>query len=179
MSMLFAAAVSAGASVSAAATSAAATEAAGIVSLVATKVPDLIASALPSNVTTTAPSTSTAIMMPAYIDLSSALAGALVGGLTAVEKHFDLTGVVTLAVVGGLGGGILRDVLLQNRGIWALSSSQPLLMCLIAALIAAFFFKLAAKLRKPLLVVGALSMGLFAVAGTDKGKTDWSTPAAR
>jgi uncharacterized membrane protein YeiH len=73
-----------------------------------------------------------------------------------------------LAVVGGLGGGILRDVLLQNRGIWALSSSEPLLACLMAALVAAFFYELANKLRGALLITGALSMGLFAVAGTDK-----------
>jgi uncharacterized membrane protein YeiH len=106
--------------------------------------------------------------MPGYIDLTAAFAGGLVGGLTAVEKHFDVTGVVTLAVVGGLGGGILRDVLLQNRGIWALSSSEPLIACLAAALVAAFLYELANKLRGALLITGALSMGLFAVAGTDK-----------
>ena len=136
--------------------------------LVATTVPSIVASALPSFITTTTPAESVAIVMPPYIDLSAAFAGGLVGGLTGVEKHFDVTGIVTLAVVGGLGGGILRDVLLQNQGIWALSSSRPLLACLAAALVAAFFYELANKLRGTLLIVGALSMGLFAVAGTDK-----------
>jgi uncharacterized membrane protein YeiH len=150
------------------ASSTAATEAGGLVSLVTTTLPGIVASALPSGITTTAPATSAAIIMPRYIDLSAAFAGGLVGGLTGVEKHFDITGVVTLAVVGGLGGGILRDVLLQNRGIWALSSSEPLLACLIAAIVAAFFYELANKLRGTLLITGALSMGLFAVAGTDK-----------
>ena len=168
MSTLATAAASVSATASAIASSAAATEAGSIASLVATKLPDLVAGALPSGVTTTAPATTSAIVMPAYIDLSAAFAGGLVGGLTAVEKHFDVTGVVTLAVVGGLGGGILRDVLLQNRGIWALSSSEPLLACLTAAIVAAFFYELANKLRATLLVTGALSMGLFAVAGTDK-----------
>ncbi len=168
MGTLLAAAASVSATASAVASSAAATDSGGLMGLVATTVPSLLASALPSSVTTTAPVTSSAIVMPAYIDLSAAFAGALVGGLTAVEKHFDVTGVVTLAVVGGLGGGILRDVLLQNRGIWALSSSQPLLACLAAAIVAAFFYELANKLRGTLLITGALSMGLFAVAGTDK-----------
>ena len=176
MSLLVAAAASASATASAVASSATATDVSAIASLVVTKVPEVVASALPSAITTTAPSTSAAIMMPAYVDLSAAFAGALVGGLTAVEEHFDVTGVVTLAVVGGLGGGILRDVLLQDRGIWALSSSAPLLACLAAALVAAFFFKLATKLSKTLVLVGALSMGLFAVAGTDKAMLsglDW------
>jgi uncharacterized membrane protein YeiH len=174
MSTLLAAAASVSATVSAmadsvvASSSAAATDAGGLASLVTTKLPEILAGALPATVTTTTPATSTAIVLPVYIDLSAAFAGGLVGGLTAVEKHFDVTGVVTLAVLGGLGGGILRDVLLQNRGIWALSSSRPLLTCLAAALVAAFFYELANKLRGTLLLIGALSMGLFAVAGTDK-----------
>jgi uncharacterized membrane protein YeiH len=172
MSTLLAAAASVSTTVSAVASSvvasSAATTDAGLISLVATKLPEFVASALPSAITTTAPATSAAIVMPRYIDLTAAFAGGLVGGLTGVEKHFDVTGVVTLAVVGGLGGGILRDVLLQNRGIWALSSSEPLLACLTAALVAAFFYELANKLRGTLLFTGALSMGLFAVAGTDK-----------
>jgi uncharacterized membrane protein YeiH len=168
MSTLVAAAASVSATAAVVASSTAATDTGGLVSLVSTTLPNILAGALPSGVTTTAPATSAAIIMPRYIDLSAAFAGGLVGGLTAVEKHFDVTGIVTLAVVGGLGGGILRDVLLQNRGIWALSSSEPLLACLIAALVAAFFYEIANKLRGTLLITGALSMGLFAVAGTDK-----------
>jgi uncharacterized membrane protein YeiH len=168
MSTLLAAAASVSATASAVASGVAATGTGGLVGLVTTTVPELVAGALPSAITTTAPASSSAIVMPVYIDLTAAFAGGLVGGLTAVEKHFDVTGVITLAVVGGLGGGILRDVLLQNRGIWALSSSEPLLACLMAALVAAFFYELANKLRGALLITGALSMGLFAVAGTDK-----------
>jgi len=168
MSTLASAAVSVTATAAAVASSAVTTDTSTLAQLVTTTVPSIVASALPSYVTTTAPAESVAIVMPRYIDLSAAFAGGLVGGLTGVEKHFDVTGIVTLAVVGGLGGGILRDVLLQNHGIWALSSSQPLLACLAAALVAAFFYELANKLRGTLLLVGALSMGLFAVAGTDK-----------
>jgi uncharacterized membrane protein YeiH len=168
MSTLLAAAASVSTSASAVASSVAATSEGGLASLMATGLPGFVAGALPAAITTTTPATNTAIVLPVYIDLSAAFAGGLVGGLTGVEKHFDVTGVVTLAVLGGLGGGILRDVLLQNRGIWALSSSQPLLTCLAAALVAAFFYELANKLRGTLLLVGALSMGLFAVAGTDK-----------
>jgi uncharacterized membrane protein YeiH len=168
MGTLLAAAASVSATASAIASGVAATGTGGLVGLVTTTVPELVAGALPSAITTTAPASSSAIVMPVYIDLTAAFAGGLVGGLTAVEKHFDVTGVITLAVVGGLGGGILRDVLLQNRGIWALSSSEPLLACLMAALVAAFFYELANKLRGALLITGALSMGLFAVAGTDK-----------
>ncbi len=153
---------------SAAASSTATTDTNALVALVTTTVPSIVASALPSAITTTTPATSTAIVMPPYIDLSAAFFGGLVGGLTAVRRRFDMVGVVTLAVVGGLGGGILRDVLLQNRGIWALSSSKPILACLIAAFVASFFFGIATRLRKPLEIIGALSMGLFAVAGTDK-----------
>jgi uncharacterized membrane protein YeiH len=36
----------------------------------------------------------------------------LSGGLAAVRKQFDVLGVLVLAVAAGLGGGIVRDVLI-------------------------------------------------------------------
>lgn len=157
------------ATVSAVAASADASGSGAFMTLVASTVPNMIASALPSAITTQTPPESVALQMPAWLDLSSAFIGGIVGGLTAVEHKMDFVGVGTLAVVGGLGGGILRDVLLQNRGIWALSSSAPVLTCVTGAVIAASFYSAATRLRMPLVFLGALSFGLFAVAGTDKG----------
>ncbi len=82
-----------------------------------TVVPSVIASALPSAVTTTvAAADAAALTLPPWLEVVAIFAGALASALFAVRKKLDLTGVVTIAVVAGLGGGIMRDLLLQDRG---------------------------------------------------------------
>jgi uncharacterized membrane protein YeiH len=50
------------------------------------------------------------------LDLVGVFVVALSGGLVAVKKRFDLVGVIALACVAGLGGGVVRDVLIGAVG---------------------------------------------------------------
>lgn len=152
----------------AAADSVAATGSGGLEALVTSAVASIAASALASGLTTTAPVSATVVALPAYIELSAAFTGGLYGGLAAVAEGFDIMGVVTIAVVAGLGGGIIRDVLLQKHGIFALDNPSVLLAVLVAALVAFFFASAAKRAHSPLFVIDAIALGLFAVAGTDK-----------
>jgi len=156
----------AGSAVSSAASSTAGTGT--IESLVTTVVPSVIASVLPSAVTTTAPVTSQPLFLPVWFEIAAIFAGALAGGMTGVKLRFDVTGVVVLAVVNGLGGGIIRDVLLQDYGIFALDQPRALWAVLAASLIAVFFFSAAARLRPAVAVIEAFSLGLFCIVGADK-----------
>ncbi len=137
-------------------------------SMVASAIPSIIASVLPSGATTTAPVESAPIFLPVGFEIAAIFAGALAGGLSAVNRRFDITGVVALAFVTGLGGGIIRDVLLQKYGIFALDSIHPLVAVLAASLVAFFFMSAAQRLRPALMVVDAFSLGLFALIGSDK-----------
>jgi uncharacterized membrane protein YeiH len=85
-----------------------------------------------------------------------------------VDRKFDLIGVTTLAVFAGLGGGIIRDVLLQKYGIYALQNPRVLVSALIAALLGFFFFTAARRARPLLFLIDAISLGLFCVVGSDK-----------
>jgi len=156
----------AGSAVSSAASSAAGTGT--IESLVTTVVPSVIASVLPSAVTTTAPVTSQPLFLPVWFEIAAIFAGALAGGMTGVKLRFDVTGVVVLAVVNGLGGGIIRDILLQDYGIFALDQPRALWAVLAASLIAVFFFSAATRLRPAVAVIEAFSLGLFCIVGADK-----------
>jgi len=49
---------------------------------------------------------------PLWIELTAVVAGALAGAVFGATRGLDAVGIVALAVVGGLGGGVLRDVLL-------------------------------------------------------------------
>ena len=139
-----------------------------LASVVTTVLPSIAASLLPSGVTTTVPITSSTVQIPVALEVSSAFAGALAGGLVGVRRQLDIVGVATLAVAAGLGGGIIRDILLQRYGIYALENPRLLIAALIAAAIASFFFAAVDRVRPVLFVVDALALGLFACIGTDK-----------
>ena len=150
----------------------ASTAATGVVaeieSLVATVLPSIAASMLPSAVTTTVPVTISTVAIPPALEIASAFAGGLAGALTGVRRELDVVGVATLAVAAGLGGGIIRDVLLQKYGIYALENPHLLYSVLIAAALGFFFFAAASRIRPVLFVVDALALGLFACIGADK-----------
>jgi len=173
MSLLLAASVVP--SVSAAASSSAVVSASAIASdissFVVNTVPSVVASILPAGVTTTAPGLNLAplSLMSWQFEMLATAVGALSGALIAVRKRFDIIGVVTLAVVAGLGGGIIRDVLLQKYGIAAFQHEYLLWTALAAALAGFFFADLVRSGRRLFLLVDALSLGLFAVIGADKG----------
>jgi uncharacterized membrane protein YeiH len=158
-------AASATASLAATATTAAPS---GLEALVESTVPSAVAGFLPSLATTTTPITQSLVTIPAYLEVSAAFAGALAGAIVGVERKFDIVGVATLAVVSGLGGGMIRDVLLQKYGIYALQNPRVLIATLVAALMGFFFFTAATKARPLLFLVDALSLGLFCVLGSDK-----------
>lgn len=164
-----AATVTAVAQAAAAGTSAIATQApSALESLVESGVPSVVASMLPSAVTTTTPVTSTVVTLPPTFELAATFSGALFGGLSAVAAKFDIIGVMSLALVSGLGGGIIRDVLLQNRGIYALERPRLIVAVIVAGLAAFFFAGAASRLRPLWFVIDALSLGLFAAAGADR-----------
>jgi uncharacterized membrane protein YeiH len=145
-------------------------------SFITTTVPSIVASILPSGVTTTAPDafgTGVAVTVPPVWELLAVFAGALSGGLAAVRVKFDVVGIMTLAIVTGMGGGIIRDLLLQRLGIAAFQDNRYLFTAIVAATIVFFFSGAARKLTKPMAYVDAISLGLFVVVGADKAlRTD-------
>lgn len=154
-----------------AAASSSATGGGGVTSFITTTVPSIIASVLPSGMTTTAANAArvgVAVTVPPAWDLLATFAGSLSGGLVAVRRKFDMVGVLILSVVCGMGGGIIRDVLLQKYGIAALKDNRYLLVAVAAAFVAFFFATVVSKLKTPILYIGAISLGLFVVVGADK-----------
>ncbi len=139
-----------------------------IESFITSTVPSIIASSLPSVVTTTTPVTSSPILLPPMFEIAAIFAGAIAGGLVAVKRRYDAMGVLTLAIVNGLGGGMIRDALLQDQGVYALESPRALVTAVLAGFLTMFFFKPAERLQPILQLVDALSLALFALIGADK-----------
>jgi uncharacterized membrane protein YeiH len=108
------------------------------------------------------------VTLPLYLDLAAVFLGGLSGSLHAVRRGFSVTGLVALAIAAGLGGGILRDLLLQVGPPVALTQPWYLPTVLVAAGIGFFFGSLAKRFRKPIIVMDAVWLGLYAVVGAQK-----------
>jgi uncharacterized membrane protein YeiH len=105
--------------------------------------------------------------VPLWIDLAAVVVGALAGAAIAAREDLDVFGALLLAVVMGLGGGIVRDLLLGLRPV-AVTSPYYLPTVTAAALAGLLFTSLMRRLRGIFVVLEALSDGLFMVVGVGK-----------
>lgn len=110
------------------------------------------------------------------IDLAGVFSNGLLGGAMARAARLDAVGFVALAIISGMGGGMIRDVLLQRGTVVALTDEWYLIVALVAAAIA-FFVKTDGPLWDKLFPwVDALALGTWAATGTLKALTfglDW------
>lgn len=107
---------------------------------------------------------------PLWIELPAVVVGALAGALFAQRRGLDMIGILSLALVSGLGGGMIRDVLLARVPL-ALRDAWYLWSVLGAALVGAFFAQAARRMRIAMHVVDAISLALFCVIGAQGGLT--------
>lgn len=90
------------------------------------------------------------------------------GALMAIHKGFDVVGIVVLAMLTALGGGILRDVIIGDTPPAAFANVTYLAIPLAAAAVTFFVHPLARRLSFTVLVFDAAGLGLFCVTGTLK-----------
>ncbi|MFV0254064.1 MAG: trimeric intracellular cation channel family protein [Beutenbergiaceae bacterium] len=90
---------------------------------------------------------------------------ALSGALMAVRKRMDVVGMFVLAAITAVGGGLLRDVLLD---VPASALRTPWWWALIGvATVIVFYFKGAIdRLRRAVLVTDAVGLGIFCATST-------------
>lgn len=90
-----------------------------------------------------------------------AASGAVVG----VRKGFDLFGIAVMAVLTGVGGGVLRDLLLDISPPHSIQHWPNITVALIAAMITTLFARTVIRLNSPVQVLDAIGMGFFATSG--------------
>lgn len=111
-----------------------------------------------------------ALRVPAAVDLAAIVIGALTGGLLAAREGFAVSGVLLLAVSGGLGGGLIRDVLLGDLPPVAMTNTAYLPTVAIAAAVTFYFSGWLSRLTGLLVVLDALTLGFFTVIGAQKAQ---------
>ncbi|AWB89395.1 trimeric intracellular cation channel family protein [Salinibacterium hongtaonis] len=111
-----------------------------------------------------------AFSIPLWADLIAVSAGSIMGAMYAAgftSRRIDLLGVAVIGIVTGIGGGIMRDLML-NEPLAALQTNWYLPVAVATALIGMLLERTFHRLRHVLTAVDALSLGLFGAIGTTK-----------
>jgi len=104
------------------------------------------------------------------LDLAGTFAFALNGALTAIRvARLDIVGVLTLGMLTALGGGMIRDIVLDDLPPATFNDWRYLAVAATGSLVAFFWARSLQRLAMPILVLDAAGLSLFAVSGALKG----------
>lgn len=101
-------------------------------------------------------------------DLFGVAVFAITGALMAGRKSMDLFGVLVIAIITALGGGTLRDVILDNHPVSWIRNDTYILVATLAALGTVIWVRMTRPIHeKGLLVADAFGLSVFTVIGTE------------
>jgi len=100
-----------------------------------------------------------------YLQLAGVAVFAATGVLAARDRDLDLLGVIVVATITAIGGGTLRDVLLDRNPIFWIADNTYLFVIIGAALVTVAYLRVRPEPGATLLVADALGLGLFAISG--------------
>ena len=103
------------------------------------------------------------------IDVLGTFAFAISGALVALDKKFDMFGVLIIAFVTAVGGGMLRDILIDAHPInWI--GNLNYVYIIVAAVVCTFLFRSKiAHLSKTMFLFDTIGIGVFTLLGLKKG----------
>ncbi len=102
-------------------------------------------------------------------DILGTVIFAVTGALCGVRHRLDLLGVVVFGCTVGVGGGMLRDVLIGAVPVAALTNENYLLACILTGLTVFFIARWLSNLKKIIAVCDAIGLGVFTAIGAAKG----------
>ena len=110
-----------------------------------------------------------------FFDILAAVVFAVSGALVASRKSMDAMGFMWLAVITGVGGGTVRDLILNVPVFWVQNPAH-VSACLVTAVVMHFIAPLVESRYRTLLWFDAFGLALVTVAGTVKA-LDVGAPA--
>lgn len=103
-------------------------------------------------------------MLLRLLDFAGVGVFAISGALAAGRKSLDLLGVVVIAIVTAIGGGTLRDLLLDRAIFWIVDPAY-IVIIVAAALSTVLWVRVVAPPDKALQLADALGLALFTISG--------------
>ncbi|MEP1470977.1 MAG: trimeric intracellular cation channel family protein [Halieaceae bacterium] len=102
------------------------------------------------------------------VDLIATAVFAISGALAAAQQKNDILGFILFGTITGIGGGTLRDVLLNANPVFWLEQTRYLWICVLASVATWFLAPQLTSLHKVLLWADAIGMSTFSVLGAAK-----------
>jgi uncharacterized membrane protein YeiH len=102
------------------------------------------------------------------LDYAGVAVFAATGALAASRKQLDIIGFIFLAAVTGIGGGTLRDLILDVPVLWVADPAY-ILVCALVAVTVFFTAHLFESRYKLLLWLDAVGLSAYCVMGAAKG----------
>jgi len=117
------------------------------------------------------------VTLPAVLDYVGVATFAMVSTVGARDRRLDLVSAALLGTVAGIGGGTLRDLLIDRPVFWVRAPSY-LFVC-VGAVTLVWFLGAGPRRRQVLLFLDALGVSAFAVVGAlIAGEAGVSAPVA-
>lgn len=102
------------------------------------------------------------------LDLIGVASCAAAATLLAKRLNFDVLGAVLVSVVGSVGGGTLRDILLNRHPIfWLVQLEYLSVITSVSLIVQVFFHQLEKRLSRPLRWFDSLGLAAFTVIGVE------------
>ena len=103
------------------------------------------------------------------LDILGTIAFAISGTLAAMHKRLDLFGVFIIAFVTAVGGGTLRDILIDRALVSWMQDLNYVYAIVVATIFAIIIRKKIAYLRTSLFLFDTIGLGIFTIIGTEIG----------
>lgn len=110
-------------------------------------------------------------MITQALDLGGVAVFAVSGVLAARNRGLDLLGVVVIAAITAIGGGTLRDLLLNRYPIFWVTDMRYLIVIIASALLTVGYVWRRPPPENALLVADALGLALFSLSGAQVAET--------
>ncbi len=102
-----------------------------------------------------------------YVELIGTVAFAISGALAAIEKDLDYYGIAFLAIITAVGGGIIRDVLINRSLPVALEDPVYVVVSLVSAACVIIFYSRIKRYKNMLQFFDAIGLAAFTAIGAE------------
>ena len=111
----------------------------------------------------------TAFALPIAVDLIAIFFFGLTGALAGIRRGYDIVGVSALALICGVGGGVIRDGIFLQEGPPAVAQDPRYLYAIAAGIVVGLIVRdRVERFGRFLAVVDAFGLAAYAIYGTQK-----------
>jgi uncharacterized membrane protein YeiH len=110
------------------------------------------------------------------IQLAGAAVFAMSGALSAGRRRMDVLGVVVIAIVTAIGGGTIRDLLLDRHPVFWIDDPSHLVVSIAAAALTIVYSRFRRPPTHSLAIADALGLALFTIMGAQIAERTLANP---